>query len=44
MKDALLKLKDQFINEIDSVETLEELALIKSKYLGKKVGLLKQCL
>ncbi len=36
MKDALLKLKDQFINEIDSVETLEELALIKSKYLGKK--------
>ena len=36
MKDELLKLKKQFIDEIASVTTLEDLALIKSKYIGKK--------
>ena len=36
MKDELLKLKKQFIEEIVSVRNLEELTLIKSKYLGKK--------
>ena len=36
MKDELLKLKEQFIEEIALVKTLEELTLIKSKYLGKK--------
>lgn len=36
MKDELLKLKEQFIDEITSVKTLEELTFIKSKYLGKK--------
>lgn len=36
MKNELLKLKEQFIAEIASVKTLDEVALIKSKYLGKK--------
>lgn len=36
MKDELLKLQKQFVEEITSVTTLEELALIRSKYLGKK--------
>lgn len=36
MKDELLKLQKQFVEEIASVTTLEELALIRSKYLGKK--------
>ncbi len=36
MKDELLKLKEQFIDEIASATTLEDLTLIKSKYIGKK--------
>lgn len=36
MKAELLKLKEQFVEELASVKDLEELALTKSKYLGKK--------
>lgn len=36
MKNDLLKLKEEFIEEISSVKTLEELILLKSKYIGKK--------
>lgn len=36
MKDELVRLKEQFIKEIASIETVEELMIIKSKYLGKK--------
>lgn len=36
MKKELLKLREEFIVEISSVKTLEELILLKSKYLGKK--------
>ena len=36
MKNELLKLKEQFVEEFASVKNSEELALLKSKYLGKK--------
>ncbi len=36
MKSELLKLREEFIGEISSVKTLEELILLKSKYIGKK--------
>lgn len=36
MKNDLLRLKEEFIEEISSVKTLEELILLKSKYIGKK--------
>lgn len=36
MKDELIKLKKQFNEEIALVKTVEELAMLKSRYLGKK--------